>query len=81
MMSPNEVHSRDDLTGYLNDLSRAISGNQHKIENVRTDDFIEALAAWIADMDGYFANQGVESPREGTWQLMAMAITAGLVYE
>lgn len=76
-----EVRSRDDLIRYLDGLVQAISDNQHKVENIRTEDFIEALAAWIADMDGYFANQGAESPREATWQLMAMAITAGLVYE
>ena len=81
MMNHTEVRTRDDLVRYLNGLVQEISAHQQKVENVSTADFVEALAAWIADMDGYFANRGAESPSEATWQLMAMAITAGLVYE
>lgn len=80
-MNHTEVRSRDDFVRYLAGLVQEISAQQQKVENVSTEDFLEALAAWIADMDGYFANQGAESPGEATWQLMAMAITAGLVYE
>ncbi|MBW3084000.1 hypothetical protein KEM60_00183 [Austwickia sp. TVS 96-490-7B] len=81
MIDPTDVRTRDDLVRYLDGLARAVSLNQREVEMVRIEDFLEALAAWIADMDGYFANQGVEPPSEGTWQVMAMAVAAGLVYE
>lgn len=58
-----------------------IGAHRREVANASVEGFLEAVAAWVADMDGYFANQGAEPPVEATWQLMAMAIEAGLVYE
>ncbi|MFI9818689.1 DUF7660 family protein [Saccharothrix variisporea] len=42
--------------------------------------YLEALAAWLHDSDGYYANLGVPVPRNG-WEVIADALRAAAVYE
>ena len=50
-------------------------------ENPTLDRYLEALAAWIHDMPGYFKNQHIEEPREPSWRLVATILHAAKTYE
>ena len=51
-------------------------------KNKRTHCFLEALSAWLDDADWFYANSGeATKPDQISWQLLADAIQAALVYE
>ncbi|WP_441007489.1 DUF7660 family protein [Saccharopolyspora montiporae] len=41
------------------------------VENAAVQDFLDAAGAWVADMDGYFAQRGEVVPDEPSWALVA----------
>jgi len=43
--------------------------------------YLEALAAWVGDMDGWFRNRGVEEPEQPTWAHVAQILLASALYE
>lgn len=43
--------------------------------------YLEALAAWTADMDGYYRNAGKEMPANINWDFIATLLYAGSIYE
>nr|WP_136518146.1 hypothetical protein [Cellulomonas telluris] len=43
--------------------------------------FLESMAAWLDDMDGYFASRGSHAPSEPTWRLIGQMALAARVYE
>ncbi|HEY3465255.1 MAG TPA: hypothetical protein VGL47_08990 [Amycolatopsis sp.] len=49
-------------------------------ENTSLPRYLEALAAWLQDCDGYYANQGLPFP-EGGWEVMRDALQAAKSYE
>lgn len=49
-------------------------------ENRSLPDYLAALAAWLADSEGYHADRGVPVPADG-WQVVADALRAAAVYE
>uniref|UniRef100_UPI003F686B2E DUF7660 family protein n=1 Tax=Streptomyces polyasparticus TaxID=2767826 RepID=UPI003F686B2E len=50
-------------------------------ENRTLDRFLEALAAWVEDSPGWYANFGQEMPPQGDWTLFARALSVARVYE
>ncbi|REE60837.1 hypothetical protein BX257_3390 [Streptomyces sp. 3212.3] len=50
-------------------------------ENAGLASFLEALAGWIDDADGWYTNSGLEMPPGGDWKFFARALQAATVYE
>lgn len=48
--------------------------------NTTVPDYLEGLAAWLDDCDGYYAGRGVPVPWNG-WEVAAAAVRAATVYE
>jgi hypothetical protein len=44
--------------------------NSKDWENSTLDGFLDALAAWTTDMDGYFQNLGEQAPPQPSWRLI-----------
>ena len=78
---PDRVESRDDLVRFIRALHRDLAVNGSERENPTLDRFLEALAAWTDDMDGYFRNTGQDVPSEPTWRLLANMLYAAHIYE
>ena len=71
----------DRLVGVLRELLADWSdGPPADWANQSLPDYLEALAAWLTDCDGYYANRGVPVPRNG-WEIMRVAMRAATVYE
>jgi hypothetical protein len=81
MTTPNSIRTRADLAQYLDTLASAVRQGDVPTENVTAADLIDGASAWIADMDGYFANRGEVTPQEPTWALIAAIFQAALIYE
>ncbi|MGE0820196.1 MAG: hypothetical protein AB7O74_16180 [Candidatus Nanopelagicales bacterium] len=49
-------------------------------ENATVPQYLEAMAGWLADSDGYYEQAGGDAPSDG-WVVMADALRAAAVYE
>lgn len=63
------VRTRSDLAAFVHALRADLRASEDDWENPTLDRYLEALAAWIHDMPGYFKNQHIEEPvsRHGAW--------------
>ena len=75
------VSSRQTLSNFIGDLRADYLANGGNWENDTLDSFLEALSAWVGDMDGFYQNQGLPVPDPPTWKSIAEMLTAASVYE
>jgi hypothetical protein len=73
------IQTRQDLASFIVSLSRQ---DITAWENQDLPSFLEAMAAWVNDMDGFFRNvQGRSAPDHPSWQLFAQMLLAATAYE
>ena len=80
-MEMKEIRTRLDLAKFAEVLSAEASDNLEKWKNRDLSSFLEAMAAWIEDMDGYYQNMGKPVPEEATWMIFAQILRAATIYE
>lgn len=69
-----KIRSRADFLRFLDAFQK----------NVQSDDvraYLEAIAGWTADMDGYYRNSGQAVPQDPNWDFIATLLYAGSIYE
>ncbi|MFJ4321890.1 hypothetical protein ACIP3A_02060 [Streptomyces tricolor] len=79
--SPHHVDSREDLAAFVRALHRSHTVEGHTWTNADLASFLEALAAWIGDADGWYRNAGRDLPANGDWSFFALALRAATIYE
>jgi hypothetical protein len=77
----NLIRSREDLVAFIRALNKDLRDNPDSWENPTLDQFLEALGAWIADMDGYYINQGKAVPERVDWKIAGEMLMAASMYE
>lgn len=78
----NRVFTRHDLAEFVQRMASASdSPEAEEWENGTLPRFLDGLAAWIGSMDGYFRNQGLESPDQPSWRLVGDMLVAATLYE
>lgn len=75
------VHSREDFVAFVQALSKDLRDNPATWENDSLERFLEALGAWVEDMDGYYINQGKPVPQQPDWKVAADMLMAATMYE
>lgn len=75
------IHSRDDLAAFISELQADLIAKPDKWENSSLEKFLEALAAWCSDMDGYLQNHGDQAPAQPSWRLLGEMLLAAKMYE
>ncbi|MFF9166474.1 MULTISPECIES: hypothetical protein [unclassified Streptomyces] len=78
---PDRVASREDLAAFVRSLRRSHAEDGGSWENADLRSFLEALAAWVDDADGWYRNTGRELPSAGDWTFFARALQAATMYE
>ena len=81
MPDPDAVTTREDLAGFVRALVEDYRAEPASWENDRLDRYLEALAGWIGDMDGWFQNRGEPEPLHPDWRLVARMLAAATIYE
>ncbi|MFH8474758.1 hypothetical protein [Streptomyces sp. NPDC018000] len=79
--SPDHVDSREDLASFIRSLHRNNVDGGDSWDNADLPRFLEALAAWIGDADGWYRNASHELPANGDWRFFARALQAATMYE
>jgi hypothetical protein len=51
-----DISSKDDLAFWLEQLREDLENNSEAWENTDLASFLEAMSAWLRDMDGYYQN-------------------------
>jgi hypothetical protein len=75
------VRSREALAGFVRDLVNDLRTRPGEWENDRLDTYLEAVAAWIEDLEGYYRNRGEAAPQEPSWKLLGEILLAAKYYE
>ena len=73
---PSQIRTREDLALFLASLARSTKDAPERWENNTLGSFLDALAAWTEDMDGYFTNRGEEVPEQPSWALIGQMLLA-----
>jgi len=76
-----QVHSREEFLALVRGMVRDLRNNPDAWENRNLDSFLDALASWVEDMDGYYLNAGEPVPEQPTWKTLAEMLLAARIYE
>ena len=80
-MEPAAVTSRDDLARFVGALRDEHRADPDAWANADLDRSLEALAAWVRDSPGSFADQGQPEPETPDWSWVALSLRAATLYE
>lgn len=75
------VVTREDFIKLLLLLSADFKKNTIGWENRDISSFLESMASWIEDMDGFYLNQNLPLPTNISWSNFADMMLAAKVYE
>jgi hypothetical protein len=75
------VATSDDFVEFVNLLRRNLSEHPDEWENATLPSFLDALSAWVQDMDGYYENNRLPVPQTPTWKSVAEMMLAAKYYE
>ena len=82
MNEPLEVRSRQDLAAFVDSLADDLELHPERWENVTLPHYLEALAAYLKDLDGWCATNAPQiDPEAAHWRLFAVALAGATVYE
>lgn len=51
------------------------------IEDLSIRDYLESVASWVEDMDGYYKNTNQEMPQNINWDFISTLFYVGSIYE
>ena len=75
------VGDRCDLVKVIEALRVDLNENPSEWVNQDLGGFLEALSAWVNDMDGFFLGRGLDVPKSPTWKNIAEMLVAAKYYE
>ena len=75
------VSSKDGLVKLIEALAKDFKDNPDEWENKDLSSYLEAIASWIEDMDGYYENTNQPLPKDTNWKVFADILMAAKVYE
>jgi len=76
-----KIQSKDDLVSFILILIKFLKEYPEDWENITLESYLDALAAWINDMDGYFHNIGEPVPQQPDWELIGRSLMNASNYE
>jgi hypothetical protein len=75
------VCNRLELAKVIRELAEDLEKNPIAWTNADLPAFLDALAACVEDMDGYFSNRGDPVPVTPSWSTVAGMLAAARIYE
>lgn len=75
------INSREELAKFIDGMRFSLEQGGQGWENRDLGSFLEAMSAWVSDMDGYFQNIGESCPESPSWKTIAQILAASTVYE
>lgn len=76
-----KIHTRQDFISFVRALKKDYLENLSTWENRDIGSFLEAMASWVEDMDGFYISQGLPVPEKPDWNILADILKGGKLYE
>ena len=78
---PRKVQGREDLAEFVRGLAKDFRLQPESWENSDLGNFLEAMGAWVDDMDGYYSNRCESVPAKPDLSTIAEILAAARAYE
>lgn len=75
------IKTREELSDFVLALVKDFKNSKNSWENDDLASFLEAISAWIRDMNGFYRNQEKELPDNIHWKIFAEILFAAKSYE
>jgi hypothetical protein len=75
------INSREDLVEFIEALRHDLTESREDWENPTLDSFLEAMAAWVHAMNGYYKNLQLPVPNSPSWKTVGEMLIAAKTYE
>ena len=76
------ISNPTELAIFIKKLRQNLIDDSNSWENINLSDFLDALASWTEDMDGYYKNTDqVERLDQPDWKTFAEMLMAARIYE
>lgn len=76
-----QVETREDFVRFMHKLKEDSHINVDEWENKEISSYLESVAAWVEDMDGYYNNMNICPPKDVDWRFLATLFYVGKIYE
>ena len=77
----NLINSREEFVLFVQNLLDDLKERAEEWENRDLESYLDAIAAWTADMDGYYANRGQILTEPIGWKTFGEILIAAKYYE
>ena len=78
---PKDVNTKAEFVRFLGKLQADLKRNPDGWENPTLDRYLEAMASWVDDSDGYYRNTNQPVPAKISWRFFAEMLAAARMYE
>jgi hypothetical protein len=75
------VRTREDLARFVAELQADLGSNGNAWQNRDLPSFLQAMGAWIQDMEGYYKNTNQDLQDISPWRVAADMLMAARMYE
>jgi len=77
----NSVKTKADFISFIHFLLQDLKSNSEDWENKTLPEYLEAIASWTDDMEGYYVNNNLPIPDNVDWKVFADILVAAKMYE
>jgi len=75
------IKTKENFLAFVHELSKSYYDDPESWENNNLGTFLDALASWVEDMEGFYINHGLPIPENLDWKFMANMLGAAKIYE
>jgi hypothetical protein len=75
------IRTREDFVAFVRALRCDLEDDPSAWENGDLGSYLDAVAAWVEDMDGYLDHAGKKRVHQPSWKLLGEILMAARVYE
>ena len=76
-----QIQSHADFTAFSHALLADLKANPNEWENRDLPAFLEAMGAWVEDMNGFYQHSEGAIPLQPSWKMLGRILLAAKVYE
>ena len=76
-----KIRTKDDFVSFVRTLALEIENSPQGWENNTLEGYLEAIASWTEDSDGFFINNNIAIPEQIEWSVLAHVLMAAAIYE
>ena len=77
----NEISNKEDFVSFVELLLSNFNNNPSEWSNKTLPEYLEAIASWTEDMEGYYQNNKMPIPENINWKVFANILVAAKMYE